>query len=156
MRSHARHLDLLRSARKCRQRRHPGLAQPLDLVAAHARHEYEMIVGDPARLAYAGEVAQSAMLDGPGLGRSGRRDCVLEPASHATVVGREVVVAQPTRCARAQMHMHVLGTHSLNGGNTIAVEAELKDVGGFLRARELRVERLVAPWPEVCVDLGAE
>jgi hypothetical protein len=44
--------------------------------------------------------------------------------------------------------VHVLRRHALDGGDAVAVEAELKDVGRLLGPGQLGIERLVAPRAE--------
>ncbi len=94
---------------------------------------------------------------GTGRARSGRRgmarwprrgDDGLEPGAHATVVRGEVVVAQRDLLAHPEQHVHALRRRALDGGDPVAVEAELEDVGRLLGAGQLGIERLVAPRAE--------
>ena len=130
------------------QRGQPAIAQPGHLVAAHAGDLHQVVLGLPAGGAHRAKVTERAVLHRVGLGHLRRGDRRLEPRAHAPVVRREVVVPERALLADPEQHVHALGRHALNGRDAGAVEAELQDVRGLLGARQLGVERLVAPGAE--------
>ena len=120
-----------------------------DRRATCAGDQDQTVFGTPAVLADAVELAQRAVLDRIRLGRGRRRDCRLESRTNPPVVRREIVIAKRARLSDAEENMHVLRSRLLNCSNAVAVEAELQHVGRLLRTGQLRVERLVAPRPEL-------
>src|SRR5207249_9487853 len=66
------------------------------------------------------------------------------------------VVAERPRLADPEQHVQPRRRHALDGRNAIAIEGELEHVRRLLRARQLRVERLVTPGAEPSGPLDLE
>src|SRR5262244_732238 len=99
----------------------------------------------PSLFAHGAELAQRAVLAAIGLGRRAATECRKEPGTDTAVVGGEVFVAQGAPLADAEEDVHRVGRDTLDGGDSLRVEAELLDVGRLFGAGELGVEGFVAP-----------
>src|SRR2546425_12830095 len=107
-----------------------------------------MVLADPPFLAHLAELAQRAVLDAVRFRGTSPPERSLEPTANAAVVGRVIGVAERAPLAYAEQHVHRLRRRPLNRGDPLAVEAELQHVRRLLGARELGVDRLVAPCAE--------
>ena len=147
---------LARRAAERRQRRDPGGRQLLDLRPVEPGHAREVVDRVPVRVAERLEVADRAVVDRQRLGRRRVGDEALEPRADAPVVGAELVRAERRLLARAEQHVNRVRLAPLEPRELLVVEEQLEDVRRLRRARELRVERLVAPGAEIGRLLDAE
>ena len=138
-------LRLCRRRRQLGQRADARRPQPRDLIALDAGHQHQVVLAPPPLVAHLAELAQRAVVDRVRLGGRGAAERGEEAAAHASVVGGEVGVAQPPALADAEQHVHRDRCRLLDGGDRLAVEAELQHVRRLLGARQLGVQRLVAP-----------
>src|SRR5262245_41614275 len=103
----------------------------------------------PSLFTHRAELTQRAVLAAIGLGRRAATECRKEPRTDAAVVGGEVFVAQGAPLADAEEDVHRIGRDTLDGADGLCVEAELLDVGRLFGARELGVEGLIPPRPQL-------
>ena len=125
------------------ERRDPGRAEPDDLVAADVGDARQVVALVPPGLAEREEVADPAVVDGPGLGRPRVADGVEEALANAPVVGEEVEHAVALGLAGAERDVHPLGQPPLDAPDLLGVEAELEHVRRLPVPRELGVVGLV-------------
>jgi hypothetical protein len=149
LRRHPRHRRRGRRVAERCERRDPGCAEPLDLVAADVGDADEVVVAVPARLAEREEVAQRAVVDWIGIGGDRSRrglsplDERRQPLFHPPEVGGEVGGAERLDRARAEHDVHPLREAPLDPLELVRVEGELQDRSRLRVASQLRVPRLV-------------
>src|SRR5262245_56334754 len=114
MRGHARYRPIGSAFPQGLQGGQLGFAELGHVVAPQVGHLYEVILRFPASGAYPAERAQRTMVDGVGLACRRRDQSRLEPPTHPSVVGREVVVPETSLLPDAEQHVHVLRWRALD------------------------------------------
>ena len=137
-----------RRLRELGQRGDAGRPQACDLVTPDPGHQDQMVLAPPPLVAHLAKLAQRAVLDRVRLGRHRAAERGEEGLAHTAVVGGEIREAQRPALADAEQHVHRDRRRLLDGRDRLAVEAELQDVRRLLGARQLGVQRLVAPRPQ--------
>ena len=133
------------SLRERGQRRDPRGGEPLGVQPRETRDEDRVVLRDAAVVAEVAEVADRAVVDGPGPGLWLAVVCDRgqQPLARAPEERDEVRGPQRRRLARAELDMDVLGQPTLDSLELLGVEAELDRVERLRGARELRVDGLV-------------
>ena len=147
-------LGVGRGVRELRQRRDARRREPLRVQAPEPGDEHEVVVVLPPLPAEVAEVADPAVVAGPGPGGGAVRERGEEALARAPEERDEVRRSERLPHARAELDVDVLGQAPLDPLELGRVEAELEEVPRLRGAGELRVHGFVRAVRQALEEVG--